>query len=258
MRYHSTTGLTDDQITEIVARVAQVAPPRDRGDGGRPPVLGLHRQVVLTLMLLRQNLPQTVAADMFGISQPTVSRIYRRMLPLLEQVTCMHRPGDLADLAIGRIVLIDGTDVPTRRFASAITTNYSGKRNRHGLLVQVAATVDGDLLAVSDPGPGRRHDRWAVTEVGWEDALDTRCWIADPAYVGTTAITPTKRPRGGALTADRLEANAQISALRSGIERAIAHLKNWKILATGYRARLAELPNVIRIVTRLEYFRLGW
>lgn len=36
MRYHSTTGLTHDQITELVARVAQVAPPRDRRDGGRP------------------------------------------------------------------------------------------------------------------------------------------------------------------------------------------------------------------------------
>jgi hypothetical protein len=40
--------------------------------------------------------------------------------------------------------------------------------------------------------------------------------------------------------------------------RAIAHLKNWKILSTGYRVRLAELPNVIRIITALEFYRLGW
>jgi hypothetical protein len=33
-----------------------------------------------------------------------------------------------------------------------------------------------------------------------------------------------------------------------------AHWKNWKIVATGYRARLAELPNIIRIVTTLEYW----
>lgn len=180
------------------------------------------------------------------------------MLPLLEQVTCLHRPGDLNELAAGRIVLVDGTDVPTRHFSPAITTNYSGKRHRHGLLIQVSATTDGTLLDVSNPVPGRRHDRWAIAEVGWETVLDNHCWIADPAYVGTSAITPTKRPRGRELTEDRLEVNAHISALRSGIERAIAHLKNWKILATGYRARLAELPNVIRIVTRIEYFRLGW
>ncbi len=256
MRYHSTTGLTDAQITELVARVAQVVGPRPRT--GRPPELGLYRQVVMVLMLLRQNMTQYVAAEVFGISQPSVSRIYRRLLPLIEQVTCLHAPGELADLANGRIVLIDGTDVPTRRFAPAMVENYSGKRHRHGLSIQIAATLDGTLLAVSDPVAGRRHDRWAVAEVGWEHALEGRCWIADPAYVGTSAITPTKRPHGRELSNNRRDANAHISSMRSAVERTIAHLKNWKILATGYRARLSELPNIIRIVTRLEFYRLGW
>ncbi|WP_208855039.1 hypothetical protein [Rathayibacter tritici] len=29
-------------------------------------------------------------------------------------------------------------------------------------------------------------------------------------------------------------------------------------LKTGYRGRLTELPNLIRTVTRLELYRLGW
>ena len=41
MRYESTTGLSRDQIVELVARVAQVV---DGGSGrGRPRVLGLYR-----------------------------------------------------------------------------------------------------------------------------------------------------------------------------------------------------------------------
>lgn len=62
------------------------------------------------------ELTQYVAGDVYGISQPSVSdsRIYRRLLPILEQVTCLHTPGELADLAKGRMVLVDGTDVPTR------------------------------------------------------------------------------------------------------------------------------------------------
>lgn len=256
MRYHSTTGLDREQITELVARVAQVVGPRPTT--GRPPELGLYRQVVMVLMLLRQNMTQYVAADVHGISQPSVSRIYRRLLPIIEQVTCLHTPGELTDLAQGRIVLVDGTDVPTRRFAPALTENYSGKRHRHGLSIQVAATLDGTLLAVSDPAPGRRHDRWAIAQTGWESELEGQCWIADPAYLGTAAITPTKRPRGTELSENRREVNAHISSIRSAVERAIAHLKNWKILATGYRGRLTELPNIIRIVTRLEFYRLGW
>lgn len=257
MRYQSTTGLPVELITELTARIAQILGGRTPR-AGRPPTLGLRKQVILTLMLLRQNLNQMTLGDLFGVSQPTVSRIFRRIVPLIEEVTCLHTPGDLVELARGRVVLIDGTDVPTRAFAPAITANYSGKRHRHGLLIQVAASLDGTLLAVSEPVPGRRHDRRALTDTGWEDALADSCWIADPAYQGTSAITPTKRRAHHDLTEDRKVTNRTISALRAAVERAIAHLKNWKILATGYRARLAELPNPIRTITKLEFYRLGW
>ncbi|MDU0293179.1 transposase family protein, partial [Saccharothrix longispora] len=52
--------------------------------------------------------------------------------------------------------------------------------------------------------------------------------------------------------------NTSVSRIRWAVEHAIAHLKDWKILATGYRARLTELPTLIRIVTSLEYYRQGW
>ncbi|WP_322753572.1 transposase family protein [Frankia sp. Cas3] len=105
---------------------------------------------------------------------------------------------------------------------------------------------------------GARHDRHAVTACGWEAVLDTTTWTADAGYQGTTATTPKKRTKYDDLTDYEKTVNKTISARRSAVERCIAHLKNWKILATGYRGRLTELPNVIRIVTRLEFYRLGW
>jgi len=106
--------------------------------------------------------------------------------------------------------------------------------------------------------PGTRHGRRAITECGWETILDNHTWIADPAYQGTTAITLKKRTKNRQLTNHEKVANKSISARRSAVERCIGHLKSWKILASGYRGILAELPNVIRIVCRLEFFRLGW
>ena len=258
MRYQSTTGLDREQILELVSRINQVLVGRKRRKSrtGRRTLLGSYRQVVLVLTLVRQNINQACAADLFEVSQPTVSRIYRKLLPLIEQVVCVHQP-TLAEAFAKRIVLVDGTDVPTGNRAGA-GENYSGKRHRQGLLVQVGADLSGMLLAVSDPLPGARHDRWAVAETGWEEALATVSWVADPAYVGTTAVTPQKRMRGKDLTDDRKANNKTISGMRSAVERAIAHLKNWKILATGYRGRLAELPNVIRIIVKLEFYRLGW
>lgn len=43
--------------------------------------------------------------------------------------------------------------------------------------------------------PGSRHDSEAINLYGWQDLLDSSgaTWIADTAYIATTAITPIKK-----------------------------------------------------------------
>jgi hypothetical protein len=254
LRYQSTTGLATEQIEELAARIWQIV--QCRKSQPWPPSVGLYRAVVLTLIYVRQNLNQATVGDMFGISQPTVSRVYRCIIPLIGQALCLHVP-NLEEAIRGRLVLVDGSDVPTGNRAGH-EDNYSGKRRRAGLNIQVAADANGGLLGISIPLPGAMHDRKAFTECGWEDLLANAPVIADPAYQGTHAITPRKKPKGGELSVGDKANNKVISSLRSAVERCIAHVKNWKILATGYRGRLVELSNVIRIVTALEFYRLGW
>lgn len=254
MRYDSTTGLDADQIEELVVRIWQIA--QCRKEQLWPPVVGLYRAVILTLVYVRQNLNQAAVGDLFGYSQPTVSRVYRSILPLIGEALCLHVP-DLQEAIRGRLVLIDGTDVPTGNRAGH-EDNYSGKRHRAGLNIQVAADSDGTLLGLSTPLPGSMHDRKAFTKCDWEELLSNTPTIADPAYQGTRAITPRKKPKGGELSVNDKAANKAISSIRSAVERCIAHIKNWKMLATGYRGRLGELPAVVRIVIALEFYRLGW
>jgi hypothetical protein len=259
LRYESTTGLDHDQIEELVARIWQIAAATASGRG-RPTTLGLYRSVLVTLVLLRQNLSQTLVADWFGVSQSTVSRTYRRLLPLLEQVTCMHRP-PLPEVLRGRVVLVDGTLVPIgNRETDRATheTNYSGKHHQAGLSVQILADLHGCLLAVSAPVPGTTHDRAAFTTAGFAELLADTPTIGDLGYQGTTVIRPRRKPPGRPQTRANTIWNHSIATHRVAIERAIAHWKNWKILATGYRGRLSELPHIIRIVTTLEYYRLHW
>ncbi|PFG50723.1 DDE superfamily endonuclease [Amycolatopsis sulphurea] len=254
MRYQSTTGLATDQIEELVARIRQIVQCHEKQ--AWPPIVGLYRAVALTLVYVRQNLNQAAVGDLFDVSQSTVSRVHRAMLPLIGQALCLHIP-DLKEAIRGRLALVDGTDVPTGNRAGH-EDNYSGKRRRSGLNIQIAADTDGHLLGISAPLPGSMHDRRAFTESGWEDLLADTPVIADPAYQGTHAITPRKKPKGGELSTSDKANNKTISSIRSAVERCIAHLKNWKMLATGYRGRLAELPNIIRIITALEFYRLGW
>lgn len=168
---------------------------------------------------------QSVVADLFGLSQPTVSRIYRTMLLIFDEFLAVHEPGTLSNPALKQPLLIDGTEVPTRRFKPGTTKNYSGKMKRHGLLIQIAGSDPGCLPCESEPVPGPRHDRWATSEVGREQELDQLQWVADPGYQGTSVNTPQKKPRGGELTDEQKETNCQISLSHSAVERAIEHLK---------------------------------
>lgn len=70
---------------------------------------------------------QAVAGELFGVSQSTVSRVVRHVLPLIEQVTCLSRL-DLVEASRGRGVLVDGTYVPTGNRLATGRVNYSGKR----------------------------------------------------------------------------------------------------------------------------------
>lgn len=51
--------------------------------------------------------------------------------------------------------------------------------------------------------------------------------IGDGGYQGTGPITPAK-PAGGELTTAQKAYNYSVNRLRAAVERAIAHLKNWK------------------------------
>ena len=188
----------------------------------------------------------------------TISRTIRRYLPLLGQVLCLHTPPLPAALH-GRVVIVDGTLVPTHDHAAHHHTNYSGKHHQAGLAVQILATLDGQLLAASTPLPGRTHDRAAFTLTGFDHLLADTPTLGDLGYQGTTVIRPRrKRPGHPHHTPENKVWNTGISQLRWAVEQVIAHWKNWKILASGYRARLSELPTIIRIVTMLEHYRQGW
>lgn len=258
LRYQSTTGLNRDQIEDLVAHIyhGQKAEEQCGPRWGRKPALGLYRSVVLTLVHLRSNLSQATLADLYGVSQSTVSRIVRRYSPLIGKVLGGCVP-PLSEVTRGRVVVVDGTLVPTGNRAGQ-TGLYAGKKRRHGANIQILSDLDGALLAVSAPLPGSVHDRRAIAASGWESSLASTPTLGDLAYQGTFVVTPSRKPPRRQLSRGSEVTNRHHARLRAPVERAIAHLKNWKILATGYRGRLAELSDIIRTITALEFYRRGW
>ena len=105
------TGLNHEQLTELVSRVHTA-----RGGGftsrGRPYALGQFGSVALMVCVLRRNLTQAFAGAIFGVSQPTVSRRWDLLRPLIGEVLAEFVP-DPAEVVGAGTVLVDGTVCPT-------------------------------------------------------------------------------------------------------------------------------------------------
>jgi len=254
------TGLRADQIADLVTAVFGLLGGVWQPVRGRRRALGLWRAVVLTLYLTRRNESQAVAGELFGCSQPSVSRVTRRLRPLLRAATA-QLAGQVRVQAKRSAVLVDGFLAPTGERAG-VPGMYSGKRHTTGFNVQAVSDLAGRLVDTGLPCPGGRHDSKALTESGiadrWASHLqpDGPGMLADLGYLGTAAITGTRKPPKAELTEVQRACNTAINSARAAVERAIAHLTNWKILDTGWRGRLSEFPEVLRTVTSLEIYRV--
>jgi DDE superfamily endonuclease len=193
------TGLAQWQVTELVTGVFTLLGGWQRPRGRRR-VVGLYRAVVLTLFLLRHDNAQHVAGELFGRSQSTVSRIFRRIRPLLDTAAAAHLT-HVSPQAQQEAVLVDGFIAPTGERA-ARDDLFSGKHRIAGMNVQVVADLGGRLLDTGAPVGGSRHDTVAFLDSGiaarWKSHLseDGPGMLADKGYQGAGPITPYRKTTG--------------------------------------------------------------
>lgn len=252
-------GLCPEQADQLVADVyaaGGIDPARRR-------VVGPYRTVLMVLIYLRQNLPQALIAELFGCSQPTVSRWIGRLAPLITTVlspAADHR----ADRELRSTVRVDGFLAPVgdRRHDTFTAGMYSGKRHRCGFNIQVVGSAYGRLALVGDPQPGAMHDAKAWRQSGLAARLAGRLYrdggpggFADTAYRGTGLTTPRPKTPGHGRTTSETDFNRAVASRRANVERVIAHLKNWKLLATGYRGILDRFPIYLDTIVKLEIYR---
>jgi hypothetical protein len=251
------TGLSREQVDRLYTELDLILDWQ--APLGRTRALPLYTALVMVLFQLRHNLPEDVCAEVFGCGTATVWRYQEQLEPLIDaildefaaRVTTRARSG---------AVLVDGFVAPVGNRADT-TGLFSDKKHMSGQNVQVVATLTGRVVDVGEPCPGARHDSKAFIDSGiaarWAShyAPDGPGMIGDKGYQGTGLTTPYKKPPGRDLTDVRRACNTVINRTRAAVERAIAHLKNWKILKTGYRRSLHDFPRVLRTVTKLEIYR---
>lgn len=251
------TGLSDEQFAWLAGEVAALVDWN--APTGRPKSLPLVTALVMVLFLLRHNLPEDAAAELFGCSTATIWRYQEELEPIIDEIL-----SSLADQITAQAhreaVLVDGLVVPVGQ-REDVEHLYSGKKHFCGQNVQVVANLDGRVVDVGEACPGSMYDSRAFTESGiaarWQAHYQPGGlgMTGDKGYQGTGIITPEKKQPGTPRSDASKTYNRSVSQIRAAVERAIAHLKNWKILKTGYRRALTDFPRVLRTVTKLEIYR---
>ena len=77
-------------------------------------------------------------------------------------------------------------------------------------------------------------------------------------FKGPATSRRRKKPQHRELYTREHEYNNQVSSIRAPIERAVAHLKTWKILFTDYRRPLNTFLDSFRAAIGLYFFELSF
>jgi hypothetical protein len=250
--YH-TTGFTKSQIQDLCDHVRQATQALDKPPW--PPILGLYRSVAVSLTYMRRNRVQAEIAEMYDVSQPTISRAITRVTPILEEILREYIPA-ANDLRPTERYLVDGTLLPCWSWRSERAL-LSGKTRTTGLSIQVACTLSGELVWTSAPVNGNRHDAVVIQESGLFPCINADRFIGDKGYVGLGMATPYKKPKGGKLEDWQKKYNREIARMRAPVERVIANIKTWRILHTDYRRPLSTFRETISCTLALHFYKMS-
>jgi hypothetical protein len=242
-----------------------------RAGAGRAYRLGFEDRVLVTVVVLRFQLPHACLAVLFGVDRATVTRAVHQIRPLLAargfQTPQGPRLRTLADVFAyanhhGVRLRIDGTEIQVRRPAAGRPGRrafVSGKKKQNTAKFTMITSETGRVLWTGAPRPGRMHDQTAVRTEGIAEQLrlypNVRV-LVDAGYRGLVnqfpgqVIGPPKRPTGTTppenITEFKQARKAQ-SSERISVEHGIAETKAWRSLQRwiGKREHLPETVTAI-------------
>lgn len=216
----------DDLLSEVLPRFGAAETQRltrtkrqRASGGGQPGDLTPRDQVWLTVVWLRRYPIHEVLGFLLDVSDSTVGRYIRRVLPRLEAAgrATMRLPDpgrkqrrpldDLRKETPELAVVIDSFEQRVQRPSTreAADSYYSGKKQQHTLKSQVGGDeLTGAIVDVADSVPGPTAAIVLVEPSGlltrWPEGVGA---LGDRAYVGIAKLhphgqgaTPRKKPRG--------------------------------------------------------------
>jgi hypothetical protein len=253
---------------------------RDRlraGGAGPGHELAFADRVIITLVILRFQLPHAALALFYGVHRSTITRAVGEIRPLLAErgFAVPGKPGlrlrTLAGVfayaaAEGVKLRIDGTEVQVRRPRAGRPGRrafVSGKKKQNTIKATAISDGQGRLLWLGAFRPGRMHDVTALRTDGIEDLLCRHPEVqaeVDAGYQGLArdypaqVSAPPKKPRNDVSPEETTrweQERHQQSSRRICVEHAIAEPKQWRVMQrwTGRREYFEDTALAIALVS---------
>jgi hypothetical protein len=263
------TGLSQRRLGKLIGELADPWAAREEGrlyarrgrsrrrEAGAGPKreLVFTDRVIVTLVVLRFQLPHAALAVFYGVDRSTITRAVGEVRPLLA-ARGFAVPGSelrlrsLADVfayaaAQGVTLRIDGTEVRVRRPRACRPGRrafISGKMRQNTMKATVITDADGRTLWTGAFRPGRQHDQTALKTEGICDLFEQFSEVnalVDAGYRGLAkqfpgqVEAPPLKPGKNAPAEDLAaweETRKQQSSRRICVEHANAEHKQWRSL----------------------------
>ncbi len=255
--FRQLTGITpvvfDQLLADLTPRHEQAEakrkdrPGRQRQPGaGRKHTLSLADRLLMLLIYYRTYTTHVFLGFLFGVDDSAVGRNINPLQPLLAGIFRIPERKVKLDPEDMRELFFDATERPTRRPEVGQREFYSGKKKRHTIKNQIVTARRTKppgpgqkpqrlrIAAVSPSFPGSVHDKKVYDKARVVTPPDARR-TGDTAYLGTPLETPTRKPKGGELTASQKQSNRKVSRRRIVVEHSIGKMKVWRITSERYR-----------------------
>jgi len=252
-------------------------PKRIRKVGQGHPYFGDFATLVLLLvMYARTSCANALLGILFGISEPTVSNISHKLLPLLQDrflpQTFLRKPrsrvNTLDELLLTypelSVVIVDGCDIATRRPKRRQKKNYSGKSKKHvKKTVLLVHHDDGIILGKAKFRPGSVHDKRLLGEDPLHRHLNTRRNLlkyADSAWQGEDPLqgwrVVKRARRNNPLTKKEKRTNRSLSKIRIKVEHAIRRVKVFRRIGDKTMFRMkGKIDQTFNVAMNLANFK---
>ncbi|XP_077529055.1 uncharacterized protein LOC144141335 [Haemaphysalis longicornis] len=258
------TGLSKAHFFAILSSIVPVLPPARCK-------CPHETQLLMFFMKLRLNVPFCDLAYRFDLTPKTVSQSFRRILEAVHhlmkslvvfpsQEVCHSWLGEHELHHFPRLrAIIDCTEVSIARPLNQDEQQIVWSDYKHDTTLKylVAVNTHGAVMFVSEAFGGRTSDKELTLSCGFMDKLEEGDQVlADRGFLlyeefyenNVQLITPSFTKNKKQLAADEVTTSRRISSTRIIVERAIGHLKKWRIMTGSVHHTLVDCYDEIIMV----------